>query len=121
MIKIKLYELEKHRNECAFRPYIWSQQVLKDIGIEFTQGDSYDYAWVGQASIIDKKVSLKESVEKGLEFLSNISGDYMILDGQDSTSLIGTYEVFKESKALLLLKNSLLKDRSLYKKGWQDS
>ena len=119
MIKIKLYELEKHRNECAFRPYIWSQQVLKDIGIEFTQGDSYDYAWVGQASIIDKKVSLKESVEKGLEFLSNISGDYMILDGQDSTSLIGTYEVFKESKALLLLKNSLLKERSLYKKGWQ--
>ena len=119
MIKIKLYELDKHRNECAFRPYLWCQNVLRDIGIEFTQGDSYDYAWVGQASIIDKKVSLEESVEKGLKFLSNISGDYMILDGQDATTLIGTYEVFKESNALLLLKNSLLKDRNLYKQGLQ--
>ena len=40
---------------------------------------------------------LSHSVENGLEFLSKISGDYMIVDGQDSTSLIGTYEVFKES------------------------
>jgi hypothetical protein len=118
MIKIKLYELDKHRNECTFRPYLWCQNVLRDIGIEFTQGDSYDYAWVAQASIIDKKVSLGESVANGLEYVQNISGDYMILDGQDSTSLIGTYEVFKESSALLLLKNSLLKDRSLYKQGW---
>jgi hypothetical protein len=118
MIKVKLYELEKHRNECAFRPYLWANEILRDVGIELTTGDSYDYAWVAQASIIDKKVSLEKSVENGLEFLSNITGDYMILDGQDSTSLIGTYEVFKESDALLLLKNSLLKDRSLYKEGW---
>lgn len=117
MIKIKLYELNKHRNECAFRPYLWAQNTLKEIGIEFTQGDSYDFAWVAQASFLNKKVSLKESVNTGLEFLSKITGDYMLLDGQDSTSLIGAYEVFKESNALLLLKNSLLKDRSLYKKG----
>jgi len=118
MIKIKLYESDIHRNECTFRPYLWAQHVLKDVGIEFTQGDSYDYAWVAQASIIDKYISLQESVDKGLEFLSNITGDYMILDGQDSTSLMGTYEVFKESNAILMLKNSILKDRSLYKKGF---
>lgn len=119
MIKIKLYELDKHRNECAFRPYLWAQNLLRDIGIEFTQGDSYDYAWIAQASFLNKKVSLQESVDTGLEFLSKITGDYMLLDGQDSTSLIGAYEVFKESDALLLLKNSLLKDRSLYKQGSQ--
>jgi hypothetical protein len=117
MIKIKLYESDIHRNECTFRPFLWAQNVLRDIGIEFTTGDSYDYAWVAQASIIDKKKPLNESVENGLEFLSKITGDYMIIDGQDSTSLIGTYEVFKESNALLMLKNSLLKDRSLYKQG----
>ena len=117
MIKIKLYELDKHRNECTFRPYLWAQNTLKEIGIEFTQGDSYDFAWVAQASFLDKKVSLEESVNTGLEFLSKITGDYMLLDGQDSTSLIGSYEVFKESNALLLLKNSLLKDKSLYKQG----
>tara|TARA_R110002012_G_scaffold201465_2_gene370383 strand:+ start:2589 stop:3614 length:1026 start_codon:yes stop_codon:yes gene_type:complete len=117
MIKIKLYELDKHRNECAFRPYLWAQNSLREIGIEFTQGDSYDYAWVAQASFLNKKVSLEQSVNNGLEFLSKITGDYMLLDGQDSTSLIGAYEIFKESNALLLLKNSLLKDRSLYKQG----
>ena len=72
MIKIKLYDVNVHRNECAFRPYLWAQETLNEIGIQFTDGDSYDYAWVAQASIIDKKVSLEESVDKGLNFLSNI-------------------------------------------------
>jgi len=117
MIKIKLVELSKHRNECAFRPYLWAQNILKEIGIEFTEGDSYDFAWVAQASFLNKKVPLDQSVNDGLEFLSKISGDYMLLDGQDSTSLLGSYEVFKESNAILMLKNSLLKDRSLYKQG----
>jgi len=119
MIKIKLYESEKHRNECTFRPFLYAQNSLREIGIEFTTGDSYDYAWIAQASITDKKNTLSQSVDQALEFLLKISGDYMIIDGQDSTSLIGTYEVFKQSKALLLLKNSLLKDRTLYKQGWQ--
>jgi len=117
MIKIKLYELEKHRNECTFRPFLFAINSLYEIGLEFTAGDSYDYAWVAQASIIDQNVSYEESVNKGLDFLSKITGDYMIIDGQDSTSLIYTYDVFKQSKALLFLKNSLLKDRNLYKQG----
>lgn len=118
MIKIKLYGLDKHRNECTFRPFLYARNSLYDIGIEFTTGDSYDYAWVAQSSFLNKKVSLDQSVNEGLEFLSKITGDYMLIDGQDSTSLIGSYEVFKQSNALLLLKNSLLKDRSLYKCGW---
>lgn len=118
MIKIKLYELDKHRNECTFRPYLYAAESLRDVGIEFTEGDSYDYAWVAQASFMNKKVSLEQSVDDGLEFLSKITGDYMLIDGQDSTSLMGSYEVFTQSNALLLLKNSLLRDRSLYKTGW---
>ena len=118
MIKIKLLEHEIHRNETTFRPFVFAQDYLREIGIEFTNLDDYDYAWVGQASIIDKKKSLEESVEKGLEFVSKITGDYMIIDGQDSTSLIGTIDVFRESNAILFLKNSYLKDFNLYKKGW---
>ena len=118
MIKVKIYELDKHRNETTFRPYIMAQNVLREIGIEFTNGDSYDFAWVGQASFMNKKVSLQQSTEDGLEFLSKITGDYMLFDGQDATTLLGSYDVFKESNALLLLKNSLLKDRELYKQGW---
>jgi len=118
MIKIKLLELHIHRNETTFRPFLFARNILKEIGIEFTESDDYDYAWVGQASIIDKKKPLKESIERGLEFISKIDGDYMIVDGQDSTSLIGTIDVFRESNAILFLKNSYLKDFNLYKKGW---
>ena len=118
MIKIKLLERDVHRNETTFRPFIFAQDVLREVGIEFTDGDSYDYAWIGQASIIDKETSLEKSIEKGVDFISKISGDYMIVDGQDATSLIGTVDVFRESKALLFLKNSYLKDLDLYKKGW---
>ena len=118
MIKIKLLEKDIHRNEPTFRQFLFAQNQLREIGIEFTDSNDYDYAWVGQASIIDKKKSLKESVEKGLEFLSKLSGDYMIIDGQDATSLIGTVDVLRESNAQLCLKHSYLKDFDLYKKGW---
>ena len=118
MIKIKPIEHEIHRNETTFRPLVFAQDYLREIGIELTNSDDYDYALVGQASIIDKKKSLKESIEKGLEFVSKITGDYIIMDGQDSTSLIGTIDVFRESDAVLFLKNSYLKDFDLYKKGW---
>lgn len=118
MIKIKLYDTAIHRNECTFRPYIYAQNSLRDIGIELTTGDSYDFAWIAQGSFIDKKVSLEQSVNNGLEYLSKITGDYMLIDGQDSTSLMGSFEVLKESNAILLLKNSLLKDRNLYKHNW---
>lgn len=111
--------MNKHRNECTFRPFLYAQNNLRDIGIEFTNGSSYDFVWIAQASFINKKVSLEQSVNDGLEFLSKITGDYMLVDGQDSSSLIGSYEVFKQSKALLLLKNSLLKDRNLYKLGFK--
>ena len=118
MIKIKLLEYHIHRNETTFRPFLFAQDLFREVGIEFTDSDDYDFAWVGQASIIDKKKPLQESIDKGLEFISEITGDYMIIDGQDSTSLIGTIDVFRESTALLFLKNSYLKDFDLYKKGW---
>ena len=118
MIKIKLCERQIHRNETTFRPFVNASNIFRDVGIEFTDSDSYDYAFVGQASIIDKSKSLQESVDKGLEFVSKITGDYFIVDGQDSTSLIGTIDVFRESNAILFLKNSYLKDFNLYKQGW---
>ena len=118
MIKIKLLEKDIHRNETTFRPFIWASELFKQVGIEFTDSDDYDFAFVGQASIIDKKKSLEESIDRGLEFISKITGDYIIVDGQDATSLIGTIDVFRESKAKLFLKNCYLKDFDLYKKGW---
>jgi hypothetical protein len=119
MIKIKIYELNKHRNETTFRPYLFAEREFNEIGIQFVKNESYDFAWVGQASIIDKKLSLSESVELGIKFLEkNVGDNFFLFDGQDASSLIGTYEILKNSKALLLFKNSLLKDRNLYKEKW---
>ena len=101
MIKIKLLEKDIHRNETTFRPFLFAQDLFREAGIEFTDSDDYDFAWVGQASIIDKKKPLQDSIARGLEFITEITGDYMIVDGQDSTSLIGTIDVFRESNALL--------------------
>ena len=54
MIKINLLEYQTHRNETTFRYYIENQDLFKEIGIELTTSNDYDYAMVGQASIIDK-------------------------------------------------------------------
>jgi hypothetical protein len=97
---------------------MWAQNTLRDIGIEFTTGDSYDFAWVAQASFCDKTLPLEESVNKGLEYLNTITGDYILLDGQDSHSLIGSAEILRNSSAILLLKNTLLKDWNQYKNGY---
>ena len=118
MIKINLLEYQIHRNETTFRYYIENQNLFKEIGIELTTSNDYDYAMVGQASIINKKVSLEESIDKGLDFISKITGDYIIFDGQDSTTLIGTIDVFRESSAKLFLKTIYLNDFDLYKQGW---
>ena len=115
MIKVKLLDYHIHRNETTFRYYWVNREIFKQVGIEFTLDSSdYDYAFVGQASIIDKKLSLEESNNKGLKFLSKITGDYFIIDGQDSTSLMGTIDVFRESNALLFLKTVYLNNFDLY-------
>ena len=123
MIKVKLFEPDIHRNETSFRPYRFIENELREVGIDLiVDGDSYDFMLVGQASFLDKKRPLHESVEIGLEKLNTITGDYILLDGQDSTSLIGSVDVFrhvyKNDRCKLFLKTSYLKDFELYKKGW---
>ena len=44
MIKVSLLELDKHRNETSFRYYVVNQNLFRDIGIEFTTSDTYDFA-----------------------------------------------------------------------------
>ena len=44
MIKIKLCEHEIHRNETTFRPFIMAQNIFRDVGIEFTNSDDYDWS-----------------------------------------------------------------------------
>ena len=64
----------------------------------------------------DMSLTLKDSVDWGLSNIETLSegGDYFLFDGFDSTSLLGSYEVFEKSDAIYLFKNQLLKNKKDY-------
>lgn len=114
MIKIKLYELNKHRNECTFRPFLFAKELFYDIGIEFVTEGKADFAFVGHASFIDKKLSLSDSTKFGINFLNTVTEPFFLFDGQDAPTLIGSIEVFEKSNAIYLFKPTLYKNREEY-------
>ena len=117
MIKVKILNHNKDRNEPTFRPLTFIREMLySDYSIELTTDDDFDYMFVGMSDFFDKKKPLKESTEWGLENLDKVTqgGDYFLFDGSDSTSLMGAYEVFEQRDAKYLFKNQLL-SRENYK------
>ena len=116
MIKVKIHNPTKGRNEPTFRPFLFIKDLLKNYHIEITNSDDFDFLFIGMADYYDMSLTLKDSADWGLNNIENISkgGDYFLFDGFDSSSLTGSYEVFKNSKAKLLLKNQLLKNRKDY-------
>jgi hypothetical protein len=114
-MKIKILELDKHRNETTFRPYINAINSFKEYGIEFVDKNP-DIYWVGHASIVNKKVSLQESIDIGCNFIKKLDAPYILFDGQDSSSLMGTWDVFRSLPGLKIAKNVVLKDYSVYTK-----
>lgn len=118
MLTVRIFDIQYHRNETTFRPYLACADMFEDIGIDFIfEGNKYDLAWVGQQTFSDKNYLLPESLSRGLYKLQPVSGDYILFDGQDSASLIGTYGVFKNSNAKLLLKNTLYRSKDDYAKS----
>ena len=115
MIKVKILNHDFDRNIPTFNPLIRVRDMLKDYSIDLTESDDFDYMFVGMSDFLDKKKSLSESIEWGLENLSKITGDYFLFDGSDSTSLMGAYEVFEQSNAIYLLKNQKFHTREEYK------
>jgi len=117
MLRIKIEEIARHRNETTFRPYLMSKELFRDAGIEFIfEGNNYDLSWVGQASYCDKNHPYERMLSRGKWFLENkVEGDYVLFDGQDSATLMGSWDVFKESNAKILLKNTLYKERDQYR------
>ncbi len=77
---------------------------FRDYSIEITDSNDYYYLVFGAHNILNKGLSLEDSIDYGLESCKDISGDYFLFDGSDSTSLIGSYEVFEQSDAKFLFK-----------------
>lgn len=115
MIKVKILNPTKGRNEPTFRPLFFVKDILQDYSIDITESNDFDYLFVGMSDFINKKISLQDSINWGLENLSKITGDYFIFDGSDSHSLMGSYEVFTQSNAIYLFKNQIHRDKENYK------
>ncbi len=62
MIKIKILEPTKYRNEPTFRPFWFIKDMLRDYSIELTESNDFDYLFVGMHNFIDKKRSLSSGV-----------------------------------------------------------
>lgn len=109
MIKVGIINLTKGRNEPTFRPLVIYQNLFREVGIEFTDLDkSVDFLFIGMEDFIDKKSSLDHSIERGVEFLNKLNTPFFLFDGSDSTSLMGSIEVMRETNPIYLFKNQLL-------------
>jgi hypothetical protein len=117
MIKIKIFNPVAGKNRISFQGFLMLQNMLKNYSIEITESDDFDYAFLGADDILDKSISLDESIEYGLNNIDKYTrgGDCFIFDGSDSTSLMASYEVLDQSEAMFLFKNQLLKNREDYK------
>ena len=105
MIKIKLSD---NQNMKCFSGLIVARDMLRDYSIDITDSDDYDYEFIHSNVFVDTNLPLNQSIDMGIENLSNKSGDYFLFHGGDSTSIIGAYEVFVESNAKFLFKKQLL-------------
>jgi len=115
MIKIKIKDPLMGKNRISFAGFLMMKDLLRDYSIDITDSDDYDYMFLGAHDILNKGISLQDSIEYGLETCNKITGDYFIFDGSDSTSLMGSYEILDKSNAKFLFKNQLLKNREDYK------
>lgn len=121
MIKVKLAEIAKHRNETTFRPFIMTRDLFRDVGVQFVTEGPCDLTWVGQASYNDRKdfYEYEHCLSRGRWFIENeVKGDYVLFDGQDSASLLGSFDILKSTKAKFLFKNTLYKTFEDYMEPW---
>ena len=93
------------------------KNLLREYSIDITDSGDFDYIFLGAHTILDKGISLQDSIEYGLKNIDELAdgGDCFIFDGSDSTSLMASYEVLDKSNAKFLFKNQTLKNREDYK------
>ena len=110
MIKVKVINPTIDRNEPTFRLMMYCKDLLREYGIDITESNDFDYMFIGMNDLINKKLSLKESIEWGSENVEKLSqgGEYFLFDGSDSTSLMGGIEVMRNTNPTYYVKNQLL-------------
>ena len=85
MIKVKILNPTLYRNEPTFRPLFFIKDMLRDYSIDITESDDYDFLFIGMSDFWDMSLTLKDSVDWGLENIKKHTdnGDYFLFDGFD--------------------------------------
>jgi hypothetical protein len=112
MLRIRLVDDNKGRNKATYRGFLMYKDLFKDVGIDFIiagdEIDSWDISILGDECFVNRRAkSLRESIDYGLERLHEIDGRFMLYDGSDSPSILGSYDVFENSNAEKLIKNQI--------------
>jgi len=105
MIKIKLSD---PTNMKCFSGLLHAAPMLSDYSMAIVSDGSYDYELLATNEFVKSDLPLQQSIEYGLENLSHKSGDYFLVHGGDSTSLMAAWEVFEQSSARYLFKKQIL-------------
>ena len=105
MIKVKLSNPE---NMKCFGALLIAQNMLLDYSIQLTTSNDYDYELIDMDKFMNKRVSLEESIDYGINNLAKMTGDYFLVHGGGATDIAGAYEVFTNSNAIYLLKKAKL-------------
>ena len=58
MIKVKILNPTKDRNEPTFRPFFFIKDMLKDYSIDITESDDFDFLIIGK---IYQKTTLNQT------------------------------------------------------------
>ncbi len=119
MIKIYLTDINIHRNECIYRPILYghADQFTKVVK---TPSEA-DIVIAGHGTWLDKSLPLDEVGKYADSRLIQYKESALVLlDGQDSASLIGTIEVFNCLKSigyerLLIAKPTIYANKDDYK------
>ena len=79
MIKIKIKDPLIGKNRISFAGFLMMKDLLRDYSIDITDSDDYDYMFLGAHDILNKGISLQDSIEYGLETCNKITGDYFMM------------------------------------------
>lgn len=105
MIKIKLSD---PTNMKCFSGLLHAAPILSDYSMQLVTDGSYDYELLATNEFVKSDLPLQQSIDFGVENLASKSGDYFLVHGGDSTSLMAAWEVFNQSSAKYLFKKQIL-------------
>ena len=79
MIKVKILNPTKDRNEPTFRPLFFVKDMLVDYSIDITESDDYDFLFIGMTDFLNPDLLLKDSIDWGLENIQMVVNIFYLM------------------------------------------